>query len=308
MREHDDSADTVEYSLPVPPKPWPKTASSLVKVDLGACSHRGKVRLNNEDCFLVARVERSLQTLLTNLPAGHLPDKTTEVGYGLLVADGMGGAAAGEIASSTATSTLVELVLQTPDWYMRLDDEGATKVLARIDQRFGKLKEALIERAQSDPSLSGMGTTMTLAVSYGADLLIGHIGDSRAYLFHEGKLHLLTRDQTVAQMLAEVGVIRREDVSKHPGRHMLTGAITTQLEETQAEYLQVCLADGDQVLLCTDGLTEMVTEAAIVTVLEKDGPASDACHALVELALEGGGKDNVTVVLGRYSIPDEKER
>lgn len=304
MPEYDDSADTAEYPALV--KPWPKTTSSLVEVDLGGCSDRGKVRPNNEDSFLVTRLERSLHTLLTNLPAGHLPEENREIGYAMLVADGMGGAAAGEIASRTAISTLVELVLETPDWHMRLDNEGANEVLARLDQRFGKLRETLIERASVEPGLSGMGTTMTLAVSHGANLIIAHIGDSRAYLFHDGQLHLLTRDQTVAQTLAEVGVIRPEDVAKHPGRHMLTGAIATQGEEAQAEFHHVWLADGDQVLLCTDGLTEMVTDAAIVSVLEKNGPAADACHELVHLSLEAGGKDNVTVVLGRYRIPAEK--
>ncbi len=298
--------DTAELPSLNPGEPWPESISSRTQVDLGACSHQGKVRSNNEDCFLVARVERSLQPLLTNLPAGHIPDRHEEIAYAMLVADGMGGAAAGEVASRMAVSTLVELGLQTPDWHMRLDVEGANEVLARFDQRFGKLREALIEEAQANPSLSGMGTTMTLAVSLGANLVVAHVGDSRVYLFHRGRLHRLTRDQTLAQDLAELGVIRHEDVAKHHARHILTGAIAAQGEEAQAEFCQVWLADGDQVLLCTDGLTEMVTEAAIVEVLEKPGAASDACQSLVELALEGGGKDNVTVVLGRYSIQEEK--
>lgn len=304
MPEGDGLGETVEY--PTLAKPWPKTASSLIRVDLGACSHQGNVRNNNEDSFLVSRLERSLQTLLTSLPADHLPDEATEVGYAMLVADGMGRAAGGDVASSTAISTLVELVLQTPDWYMRLDKEGANEVLVRLDERFGKLREALIERAQAEPSLEGMGTTMTVAVSHGANLIIAHIGDSRAYLFHDGQLHQLTRDQTLAQDLAELGVIRPEDVTKHHSRHVLTGVISTQGEEAQAEFHQAWLADGDQVLLCTDGLTEMVTDAAIAVVLEKDAPSAEACHALVELALEAGGKDNVTVLLGRYRIPEEK--
>jgi PPM family protein phosphatase len=306
MTEYDE-ADTVELPLPKSEhEPWRKTISALTEVDLGACSHQGKVRTNNEDCFLVSRIERSLTTLLTNLPAGHVPDQNAEVAYGMLVADGMGGAVAGEVASSLAISTLVELVMQTPDWHMRLDNEGVNEVLARFDQRFGKVREALIERAQADPSLEGMGTTMTLAVSLGPNLIIAHVGDSRAYLFHKNRLHLLTRDQTMAQSLAELGIIQPEDVATHPARHVLTGAIATQGEEAQAELCQVWLADGDQVLLCTDGLTDMVTDADISEVLGKHGPAADAARALVDLALEGGGRDNVTVVLGRYRIPEER--
>lgn len=311
MPEYDDAAETIEifpFKPTALPQLWPKPISSLIRVDLGACSHPGKVSTNNEDCFLVTRIERSLSTLLTNLPAGHVPDQHSEVGYGMLVADGMGGASAGEVASQTAVSTLVELALQTPDWHMRLDNEGANEVLARFDQRFGKLREALIERAATDPNLAGMGTTMTLAVSHGLDLIIANIGDSRAYLFHEGQLHQLTRDQTLAQDLAEIGVISPENVAKHPARHVLTGAIATQGEEAQAEFHQAWLADGDQVLLCTDGLTGMVTDAAIVKVLEKPGSASDACRALVDLALEGGGADNVTVVVARYRVPEEQAK
>ena len=307
MSDYQDM-DTVEFPLPKLAGGQQGTLSSRTQVDLGACSHQGKVRPNNEDCFLVTRVERSLKTLLTNLPSGHIPEQQAEVAYSMLVADGMGGEAAGEVASQMAISKLVQLVLDTPDWHMRLDDVGANEVLARFDQRFDKLREALVEEAQANPRLSGMGTTMTLAASHGANLIIAHVGDSRAYLFHEGQLHRLTRDQTLAQDLSEIGVIRPEDVMKHPGRHILTGVINTAPgEEAQAELHQVWLADGDQVLLCTDGLTEMVTEATISAVLKESASATAACRALVELALEGGGKDNVTVVLGRYRIPPEQD-
>ena len=302
----DRDADTAEF--PLPEKLWPDTISSRTQVDLGACSEVGHVRANNEDCFLVARLERSLNTLLTNLPAGDLPIKQAEIAYAMLVADGIGGAVAGEVASRTAITKLVELALETPDWHMRLDNEGANEVLARTDQRIRKLRDALIERAATDPSLAGMGTTMTLALSHGPNLIIVHVGDSRAYLFHEGKLHQLTRDQTLAQDLAELGVIRPEHVAKHHSRHVLTGAIATRGDEAQAEFHQAWLADGDQVLLCTDGLNEMVTDAAIAEVLAEPGSASDACRALVDLALAGGGVDNVTVVLARYRIPKEQEK
>lgn len=303
IEEHD--VDTAEFPLPETRAPWPDTSSSLTQVDLGGCSHVGYVRSNNEDSFLVTRLERSLQTLLTNLPAGYVAERQAEVAYGLLVADGMGGAAAGEVASREAISTLVELVLETPDWHMRLDNEGANEVLARLDQRFRRIREVLIERAAADPRLSGMGTTLTLAASHGANVIVAHIGDSRAYLLHKGKLHLLTRDQTLAQDLAEVGVISQKEIATHYSRHVLTGVLATQGVEAQAELCQVWLADGDQVLLCTDGLTEMVTDAEILEVLEKNLPAPDACQALVDLALEGGGVDNVTVVLGRYRIPEK---
>jgi PPM family protein phosphatase len=301
MRE-DESDDTAEFPPPASAKTWPENVSSRTEVDLGACSHRGNRRLVNEDHFLVARLERSMQMLLTNLPAEQVPDRHAEVGYGMLVADGMGWAGAGEVASREAISTLVDLVLRTPDWFMSLDEQGANLVLGRLDQRFGKIREALIERARLDPTLDGMATTMTLAVSHGADLVVAHVGNSRAYLFHRGRLCLLTRDQTLAQTLADSGVIRRDEAATHYSRHVLTGSIATRREEAHAELCQVWLADGDQLLLCTNGLTDMVTEAAIEHVLERSETAAVASRALVDLALERGGEDNATAVVARYHL------
>jgi protein phosphatase len=296
-------ADTREWpSLVEPEAGPPETVSGIVNVDLGALSHQGKVRPNNEDHFLVARFERSMQTLLTNLPAGYVPERSAETAYGMLVADGLGGAVAGEVASRMAISVLVNLVLQTPDWIMLLDQELIQEVQARLNERFKLVKQALTEQARTDPSLSGMATTLTLACSWGADLVIGHVGDSRAYRFREGQLNRLTRDHTIAQSLVNVGAIRPEDAATHGLRHVLTNVIGTRGDEVKAEFHKSQLTDGDQILLCTDGLTEMIPEGAIADVLRKPGPAADVCATLVDLALEAGGKDNVTVVLGRYHI------
>jgi protein phosphatase len=274
-----------------------------VEVELGALSHQGKVRGNNEDRYLVARFSRAMETLFTNLSAGEVPEWQVEAGHVMLVADGVGGAAAGEVASSTAVRVLVELALETPDWIMSFEGERAREVLTRMEERFRKIRNVFVERAQNEPALAGMGTTMTLAGSIGADLIIAHIGDSRAYLLRAGKLVRLTRDQTVAQALADAGMIPPEEVATHPSRHVLTGAITTDEGEVSVEHQRLRLSDGDQLLLCSDGLTEMVSDAAIAGALDRAGSAERACRALVDLALEGGGKDNVTVVLARYRIP-----
>ena len=299
----DENAVTAEFpSFKSPANQGVRTSSSHVQVDLGALSHQGKVRPNNEDHFLVARFDRAMQALLTNLPQGQIPDQYSQTVYSMLVADGMGGTAAGEVASRTAIGALVDLVLRTPDWIMSLDEDVVSEVLQRQERRFHQIKETLIAQAKADPSLSGMGTTMTLTCSLDANLIVAHVGDSRAYLFRHGHLHQLTRDQTMAQSLADLGVIKPEDVAEHPMRHVLTGAIAAQGGETRTELQRLRLADGDQILLCTDGLTDMVSEAAIAEALRAPGPAADVCGALVDLALKGGGKDNVTVVLGRYRI------
>jgi protein phosphatase len=297
--------DTTEYTgiLPAKDVQSPEPVSARVQVEMAARSDKGKVRPNNEDHYLVVRGERALQTLLTNLPQGRLPERFTEVGYGMLVADGMGGRAGGEVASQMAIITLVNLVLNTPDWIMRLGGPETQEVMERMAERFRRVDASLHEQAQFDPSLSGMGTTLTLAFSLGTELILTHVGDSRAYLLHDGELHQLTRDHTMAQALVNLGIIRPEEAATHRLRHVLTNAMGAGGGGFQPEVQRLSLTDKDQVLLCSDGLTEMVDNATIDTVLRTTRSAREACQTLVELALANGGKDNVTIVLARYHFP-----
>jgi protein phosphatase len=229
-----------------------------VYVDVAALTHRGKVRQNNEDQFLVGRTERDLEVLLTSLDQDHIPRHSRETGYGMIVADGMGGEEGGEVASRLAIKTLVELVIQTPDWLMRLDDELAEKLIRRTKDRYRKVDAAIRDEAQSNPSLARMGTTLTVAVSLGADLFVIHVGDSRAYLLRNGQLRQLTRDQTVVQALLDAGVLTHQEAATHKMRHVLTQALGQQAGQLKIEVQRLKLEDGDCLLLCTDGLTEMV--------------------------------------------------
>jgi len=280
----------------------PDAVLPQVEVDLGAMSHCGKVRPTNEDHYFVAAFERSMRALLTSLSEGDIPRHYAETGYGMLVADGMGGAAGGEVASRTAISALIELALRTPDWIMRFNEDLAKKVLRRMSRRILQVDAALAEKARINPSLTGMGTTITIACSVGADLLITHVGDSRAYLFRKGQLYRLTCDHTIAQVLVDAGAIDLEAVESHPMRHLLTHVVGSGGGTATADVSTLRLADDDQVLLCTDGLTEMVGEAAITQLLARQKPADQACRALVDMALDGGGRDNITVVIARYRI------
>jgi protein phosphatase len=136
-------------------------------------------------------------------------------------------------------------------------------------------------------------------------LIISHVGDSRAYLFTSDQLVRLTRDQTMAQLLADIGVIKDFEVDTHHSRHVLTSAITATGDKAEVELHHVMLADGDQLVLCSDGLTEMVSDTELADVLKKKMAAADTCQELVELALAAGGKDNITIVVARYRIPSE---
>jgi PPM family protein phosphatase len=305
---HDpDTAEHPTQSFP-PGTPAPPPAALRAQVDLGALSHPGNVRPSNEDYYLVVRVGRALQTLLTNLPPGHVPDRSEEEGYGLLVADGMGGHAAGEVAARLAVNALVNLVLDQPDWILRAGERENERLLQRMARRYRQVDELLRREAEKDLNLWGMGTTLTVACILGDTLFVGNLGDSRAYLHRGADLHRLTRDHTLAQMLADTGSIRPEEVTTHRFRHVLTRCLGGSEGVVEADVQQVRLSDGDQVLLCTDGLTDLVDDAAIAAVLQGAGAASAACEALVELALGRGGRDNVTVVLARYRFAPEPGR
>jgi len=306
MKTDQTKADTVEMSLPGSPSRTlgTDTGSARVQVDLSALSDRGHVRPANEDHYLIARFSRTLETLLTSLPAGEVPQRSEEVGYGLLVADGMGGRVAGEVASRTAIATMVSLVLQTPDWIMRNDTDDAEEVLGRMADRYRRIHAALRYEGQDDPKLTGMGTTMILACSLGPRLVIGHVGDSRAYLLHDGELFQLTRDHTFAQALLDMGQLTAEQAARHPARHMLTRSLGAAEDSYEGDFHCASLTNGDQLLLCTDGLTNMVANATIASRWRGAGSAQEACQALGAKALENGGKDNVTVALARYRFPE----
>jgi protein phosphatase len=308
---HDPSNDkTVEVPAVLAPSAAesPQAWTSLVKVDLGALTNPGRVRSNNEDHFLAARFGRSLLTLRTNLPAGAVPDKFDDVGYVLVVADGVGGSSAGEVASSLAIAAGINLTLKSPKWNMVMSAEEVREHLEKMPYLFRQIDQILTERARSDAALAGMSTTFTGTYSIGADLFLYHVGDSRAYLFRQGRLLQLTRDHTTAQALADAGWIAPEEVATHRLRHVLTRSLGGRGGNVEVEVQHSQLADGDQLLLCTDGLTEMVADARIAEVLGRTESSQEACATLVELALEAGGKDNVTIVLARYSIPDPPGR
>jgi serine/threonine protein phosphatase PrpC len=275
---------------------------STVNVDFGALSHPGKVRENNEDHYLVGKLGRSLEPLMTNLPAGALPESFAEFGYAMLVADGMGGAAAGEVASRMAINLLVQMIIDTAKWGRRIDEEEAEALMQRIGGYYTAIHSELVHQGETNPEISGMGTTLTVAYSFYSDLFIGHVGDSRAYLFQHGQLRQLTHDHTFAQRLADVGDIPQEAVAKHKLRHVLTNALGGHRDPVKTELLQFQLLDRDRLLLCTDGLTDMVDDAAIAAVLRDIESPEEASQKLLDLALEAGGKDNITIVLARYSI------
>lgn len=285
-----------------PPKPF----SSLVSVEVFAMSDKGHVRTHNEDHFMVVRCGRAIETVMTNLGDSQPGDLFDESAWGMVVADGVGGEAGGEIASKQAIYTLLSLSLHTPDWNFRWGPKERNTVMWRMKDRFRRINAALLRDAAAHATRAGMCTTMTAAISHGDDLIIGHIGDSRAYLLHRGKLVRLTRDHTLGARLVEEGTHKPNDRLVRELRNVLMQALGSKETECVPDVHDYLLENDDQVLLCTDGLTDMVEDPLIEQVLN-DAPSSRAaCQSLVDLALSNGGRDNITVIVGRYSIPSRE--
>ena len=275
--------------------------SSPVQVDVSGLSHTGKVRPRNEDHFLIARTGCYLETVLTSLPPGEVPQRRDDAGYTLIVADGMGGHAAGELASRMAIRELVKIGLSLPEWIVRIEESTSAKAVQRSRRRVKDVNKLLIEHGRQDPKLRGMGSTLTAVRNLERILQIVHVGDSRAYVLREGTLHRLTRDHTYVQMLVDSGQLSKADAAKSTARHVLTNAVGGFNEDIEVDVDRLALVNGDRVLLCSDGLTDLVDDETIRGALVERTSSKDACQALIDLALEGGGKDNITAVVAKYS-------
>jgi protein phosphatase len=288
--------------VPKPLRPPVGPFSSSVSIDVSGLSHPGKVRARNEDHFIVTRIGRYLETTITSLPPGEVPERAEEAGYVMIIADGMGGHAGGEMASRMAISGLIKTVLAMPDWIFRLDETSANAASQRSKGRFQQLNSLLIEKGAQDPALRGMGTTLTAARNLGRHLQIVHVGDSRAYLLREGRLHRLTRDHTYVQLLVDSGQLSKEEAADFGARHVLVNALGGFDDEVAVDVDQLELASGDRLLLCSDGLTDLVDDAEICRVLVESPDSAEAGRRLVDAALARGGRDNVTVVVAAYTF------
>jgi PPM family protein phosphatase len=293
-----DFPDHPEDHLPVMPQPL----SWGVRVESAAASHRGLIRPENEDHFLIADAGRFFRSRLTNLPRGSVPENYEEVVHAIGVADGMGGQAAGEIASRLALMVMVNLVLDTPVWIFSREEEHVQAVIEQTAKRFRLVNAALLASGNKDPRLFKMGTTLTVVRSLGTDLIVAHVGDSRAYLFRDGKLQRLTRDHTLAQELREANMISGMEVIANRFRHLLTQSLGTDEVDIVPQIRRETLIDGDRLLLCTDGLTDQVPENVLAEEIGGSASPQAKCDALVHKALSAGGKDNVTVAIAEYRI------
>jgi protein phosphatase len=199
------------------------------------------------------------------------------------IADGMGGAQAGEVASRLATAALKESGA----------DGGGEQRIADLIQEANR---RVYDRSSSDPNTSGMGTTITVALVEDDQVSFGHVGDSRAYLIRDAQMEQLTEDHSLVNELLKTGKLSREEAETHPQRSVITRALGTD-PDVDVDTFSVRAETGDLFLLCSDGLTDMVSEDSILEVVERNRKDIDgALRALVKEANRGGGQDNITVV------------
>lgn len=273
-----------------------------VEISCGALTHPGKVRQNNEDHFLVARLAKSMQICRSSLESVGETDFSEEDGYLMVVADGMGGAAAGERASALAVASVKDYALNTLKWFLHVGRKDESALIAELQKSLEIADKLVVEEAETNARLSGMGTTLTMAYSIGTDLYITHAGDSRAYLFRHGQLEQITKDHTLVQMMITGGMISAKDARHHARRNVVTNVIGGPSEGVHAEIHKIRVMEGDVLLLCSDGLTEPVEDAQIAEVLGSEPDPEAAARRLIDLALKNGGPDNVTTVVARYSV------
>jgi serine/threonine protein phosphatase PrpC len=271
----------------------------LGKMDCHGLTDIGKVRKANEDQYLISDLNKSMQVHQTSLDL-HAQTRLFGSSQGklLLVADGMGGHAAGKRASTLAIDGIVGYVLNTMPWFFRLQggrDEDFQDELKAALEHCQAMMRAEGERI---PDRQGMGTTLTMAYLTWPRLYVVHVGDSRCYLLRGSRLKQITRDHTVAQQLVESGVL--DDAEDSRWSHVLWNVVGGGSDELSPEVYKAELRLGDKLLLCTDGLSKHVPDTAITNLLGADAPAEEICHRLVRAANDAGGSDNITVVVAHF--------
>ncbi len=266
----------------------------------------GKVRLTNQDQFLIAVLLKTLQVEQTSFPQRKV-QHSTDRSYLFVVADGMGGHAGGEQASALAIDSVETFILGTFKWFAQLKGPEQDQVLADFQSALIQANARLLAEAAEHPDLYGMGTTLTLAYSLNDVMFVAHVGDSRCYLSRRGILYRLTHDHTLVEEMVRRGALAAEDAIHHRWRHVITNAVGGNSAELKVEVHKLHLEAGDRVLLCSDGLTGMLPEEEISQVLHTEDEPEQACRRLVTRANEAGGRDNITVVVVHFCIATQPE-
>lgn len=274
------------------------------EVDVYGLTHPGLVRKNNEDHFLICALKKKVEVYHTSLPnPGVLTDPSHRVAMMALVADGVGGAKAGEEASRITLEHVTRYVTEALECYYTNDPENDSHFISELGEAALKVHSEIAVEAATDSARRGMATTLTLWLGIWPNAYLLQVGDSRCYSLRDGELIQMSRDQTMAEEFVQQGVFNREDAAFKRWANVLSSAIGgPQAAPTVTKVPQSWSSIG---MMCSDGLTRHVSDDTIKEVLTTLKSAKDGCERLLKYALDAGGEDNITVLIGR-SVPHEE--
>ena len=284
-----------ERTIESPPSEAPRSVTT--ELDVYGLTHPGKVRTNNEDHFLVCSLQRKLEVYHTSLPDPSIFGRTEGLAFLALVADGVGGARAGEEASRIALEHVTRYVSQSLNCYYTSDPGDDETFVHELEEAAMKVHGEISHESEHDPDRKGMATTLTLWLGVGTSAYLLQVGDSRCYILQGDELIQISRDQTMAEEFVDAGVISRTDAAFNRWTNVLSSAIGGP--QAAPKVTRVSQSVGSIGLMCSDGLTRHVSDERIRERLLNMTSARECCESLLQDALDAGGEDNITIIAGR---------
>jgi serine/threonine protein phosphatase PrpC len=268
------------------------------EIDVYGLTHPGKVRAENQDHFLICSLRKQMIVHRTSLSdTGSLMEESERLAFLAMVADGVGGGAKGAEASRITVESVAQYVSRSMRCYYATSSTDGPGFSEALYDAAVECHAELMRWGQQQPAYQGMATTLTLFLGVWPRAYLLQVGDSRCYLLRNGELTQITRDQTMAQELIDLGALKPEDAPSTRLAHTLSSSIGGRQSSPVVSHFEMTW--GTVVLLCSDGLTNHVSDERIRERLRSMSSAQQACESLVEDALEGGGSDNITVIVGR---------
>lgn len=302
MRDPTSGEGPAPESVAAANEGYPRRQPRDDELDVFGLSHTGKVRRENQDRFLLATIHKRVNVVSSNLgDTEHLPMGEHRVAYLAMVADGVGGGTGGSEASETTLQTVMQYVNDSMLVYYgsSADEAEFTEVLQAAAMR----AHEAVRRRRSAAGITGtMATTLTLYIGVWPTYYLLQLGDSRYYVWRQGTLTQVTRDQTLAQDMVDDGILTRAAAARTPMANVLSSAIGS---DTTLPVVTRLRGDWSLVhLMCSDGLTKHVSDERIADVLRSMTSSRQACEQLLQDALDAGGTDNITIIIGR-GVPRE---
>jgi protein phosphatase len=302
--EQQDPGWRAAVSTPLDVEPF-HPLSSAVALEIAAASLCGAERDHNTDHYLAFRIGRLQETVVTSLAAADLPPRFAEYAYALFVADGLGTDAGASRASRVALSALAYLSIRHGKWNVRVDPDSVVSIAAQGDFFFRAVNDAVVRASGENPHLIDLAASITALYIAENDLFFTHLGHSRAYLFRGGMLMQLTADHTLSRRRRATAGPSGIQGARPDRAHVVTDAVGGRRSAPTPDIEHVTLMPGDRLLLCTNGLTDVVSDGRIGDVLALHRRPQEECQRLIDLARAAGHPDDVTVMLADYRLRRE---